>query len=57
MNTTLLNTSLVRNDERQVMPVVPVCGNISLSLPSSTVFVLDLLWHLPVGARALGSVL
>lgn len=52
MKATLLNATPVSN-ERQVMPVAPVCGNISLSLPSLTVFVLNLLWH--VFCRRTGS--
>lgn len=57
MKATLFNASPASNEERQVMPVAPVCGNIFPWLPSLTVFVLDLLWHMPVGAQVLGSVL
>lgn len=52
MKATLLNASSVSNEKRQVMR-----GNISLSLLSMTVFILDLLRHIQVSAQVLQSVL
>lgn len=54
MNTTLLRASLVKTEVSQVLPVVPVFGNISLALVSLTVSVLDLIVHVPKSCLCAG---